>query len=46
MVKWIAAEKAKARLRRTVVCPSVTGRTKEMMAQRKRARAGSLVVVG
>ena len=35
MAKWIAAEKAKAGLRRSVVCPNVTGRTKEMIAQSK-----------
>ena len=29
MAKWIAAEKARAGLRYTVVCPNVTGRTKE-----------------
>ena len=28
MAKWIAIEKAKARLRHAVVCPNVTGRTK------------------
>ena len=27
MAKWIAAEKARARLRHAVVCPNVTGRT-------------------
>ena len=45
MTKWIAAEKNKAGLRYTVVCPNVTGRTKEMIAQSKRARAGSLALV-
>ena len=46
MAKWIVAEKTKARLRRAVVCPNVTGRTKERIAQRsKRARrAGSLAL--
>ena len=29
MAKWIAAEKAKAGLCRAVICPNVTGRTKE-----------------
>ena len=29
MAKWIAAEKAKAGLRHAVVCPNLTGRTKE-----------------
>ena len=45
MVKWIAAEKVRAGLRHTVVSPNVTGRTKERIAQRKRARAGSLAIV-
>ena len=45
MAKWIAAEKARAGLRYAVVCPNVTGRTKERMAQSKWARAGSLVIV-
>ena len=41
----IAAEKARAGLRRAVICPNVTGRTKERIAQSKRARAGSLALV-
>ena len=45
MAKWIAAEKTKAGLRHAVVCPNVTGRTKESIAQSKRARAGSLALV-
>ena len=45
MAKWIAAEKARAGLRLVVVCPNVTGRTKKMIAQSKRSRAGSLVVI-
>ena len=45
MAKWIAAEKAKAGLRHAVVCPNVTGRTKERIAQSKQARAGSLALV-
>ena len=45
MAKWIAAEKAKAGLRHAVVCPNVTERTKEGIAQSKRARAGSLALV-
>ena len=44
MAKWIAAEKARAGLRHAVVCPNVTGRTKEKIAQSKRARGGSLVI--
>ena len=45
VAKWIVAEKAKAGLRHAVVCPNVTGRTKERIAQSKRARAGSLALV-
>ena len=45
MAKWIAAEKARAGLRRPAVCPNVTGRTKERKAQSTRARAGSLAIV-
>ena len=45
--KWTVVEKAKAGLRHAVVlvCPNVTGRTKERIAQSKRARAGSLALV-
>ena len=45
MAKWIVAEKARAGLRHAVVCPNVTGRIKERIAQSKRARAGSLAIV-
>ena len=45
MAKWIAAEKAKAGLRHAVVCPNVTERTNERIAQSKRARVGSLALV-
>ena len=45
MAKWIAAKKNKAGLRHAVVCSNVTGRTKERIAQSKRARAGSLALV-
>ena len=45
MAKWVAALKAKAGVRHAVVCPNVTGRTKERRAQSKRARAGSLALV-
>ena len=45
MAKWIVAEEAKAGLRHAVVCPNVMGRTKERIAQGKRARAGSLALV-
>ena len=39
MAKWIAAEEATAGLRHAIVCPNVTGRAKERIAQSKRARA-------
>ena len=44
MAKWIAAEKARAGLRHTAICPNVTGRTKQsnVIARSERARAGSL----
>ena len=45
MAKWIAVEKARAGLRRAVVCTNVTGRTKERIAQSKRARAGLLAIL-
>ena len=45
MAKWIAAEEASAGLRDAVVCPNVTGRTKERIAQSNRARARSLALV-
>ena len=38
MAKWIAPEKVEAGLRHAVVCPNVTGRAKEGIAQTKRAR--------
>ena len=38
-------EKARAGLRYAVVCPNVTGRAKERIAQSKRACAGSLAIV-
>ena len=45
MAKWIVGEKAKAGLRHAVVCPNMTGRTKERIAQSKEARAGLLAIV-
>ena len=45
MAKWIAAEKAKAGPRHAVVCPNVTGRTKERIAQSKRVRAASSLAI-
>ena len=46
MTKCIAAEKASsAGLRHALVCPNVTGNAKNRIAQRKRARAGSLAIV-
>ena len=45
MVKWIAAEKARAGLRHAAVCPNVTGKIKERITQSEQARAGSLALV-
>ena len=45
MAKWIAAEKTRAGLRHSAVCPYVTGRIKKRIAQGKQARAGSLSIV-
>ena len=45
MAKWVVAEKAKVELGHAVVCPNVTGRTKESIVQSKRARTGSLALV-
>ena len=45
MATLIVAEKTLAGLRHAVVCPNVTGRIKKKIAQRKRARAGSLALV-
>ena len=44
VAKWIAAEKVKAGIRHALVCPDVTGRAKERIAQSRRVRAGSLAV--
>ena len=44
--KWIAVERARAALRHAESCPNVTGRTKERVAQSKRARTGLLEAVG
>ena len=44
MAKRITAAKSRAELRHAVVCPNVTGRTKERKAQSKRARAGSFAI--
>ena len=40
----VAAEKARTGLRHTVVCPNVTGRTENRIAQSKLVRAGSLAI--
>ena len=45
MRKWIVADKTKTGLQHAVVRPNVTGRTKNRIAQCKRARAGSLALV-
>ena len=44
MAKWIAAEKARDGLRHAVICSNVTERTRERIAQSKRARVGSLTI--
>ena len=45
VAKWIIAEKVRAGLRHAVVRPTVTERTKERIAQSKRACAGLLAIV-
>ena len=45
MVKSIATEKASAGLRHAVVCPNVTGRIKERVAQSEWTRACSFALV-
>ena len=45
VTKWIAASRARAALRHAVVSPNVTGRTKERVAQSKRARTGLLATI-
>ena len=45
MTKWIAAERAKTAMRHAVACSNVTGRTKERVAQSKRAHADLLAIV-
>ena len=45
MVKWMAADRARAGLRHAAVCSNMTGSAKERIAQSKRARAGSLAIV-
>ena len=45
IAKLIVTEKARAGLRHAVVCPIVTRRAKERIAQSKRARVGSLDLV-
>jgi len=42
---WIAADGARAALRHAVVSPNVTGRTRERVAQSKRARTGLLATI-
>ena len=45
MAKGITAENARARLRHAVGCPNIMGRSKDRIAQNKRARAGSLAIL-
>ena len=44
MVKWIAAEKVRARLRHAVPCSNVPERTNGMIARSKRVRPESFVI--
>ena len=44
MVKWIAGEKVRARLRHAVVYPNVPGRANGRIAQSKHFRADSLAI--
>ena len=44
VLELIAAEKVRTGLRHAVVCPNVTGRTKERIAQSKYDHAGSLAI--
>ena len=46
MAKWVTVEKARAGLRHAVVCSNATVRTKERIAQIKRARTGSFAIKG
>ena len=45
MVKWIAAEKTGAGLRRAVSCTNMAGRIKDTTAQSNRLQASSLAIV-
>ena len=45
MTKWIAAERARGALRHAETCPNVMVRTKERVAQSKRARTGLLATI-
>ena len=45
MAKLITAENVRASLRHGVVCTNVMGRTNQLIARSKRARAGSLAIV-
>ena len=40
-----SCRESQGRLRHAVACPNVTGRTREMIAQSKRARAELLAIV-
>ena len=43
--KWTAAERARAALQHAESCRNLTGRTKERVAQSKRARTGLLATI-
>ena len=46
ITKWVAAERARAASRHAETCPNVTGKTREGVAQSKRARTGLLEAAG
>ena len=45
MTRWIAAARASAALRHAETCPNVTERTRERVAQSKRARTGLFATI-
>ena len=45
MAKLVSVEKVRVGVRHAVLCPNVTGRTNERIAQNKRAHASSLAMV-
>ena len=45
MVKWIATENVRVGLQHVLVCPNVTEKTKDRIAESKRVRVASLAIV-